>query len=851
MASPLPLHRIELATALIGLGPKPFALRRERLRFCLGISAADLRVPFHLTPGAQHILTQSARQLAMTLASRHRGLATREEVEQLQMAEGYGALAAPESLFPTSGGPDLRATAELGLSAHPALTGGVMGSWLGPGGGGRSLVALTIALFERARAELLQSHGREETPVLVALMLSHALAQLEPSLRTLPLPPSIERSLRGATAMGVFLALRLGLERALRREGKLAPEILVRAEAPVLLPLALLGGIGGARSSGATVYGCELLAGVPGADEAISQLSTVGPSAAVRTLARALSFDQKNHQRAVAAGVASAIRPLLLRLARAAEGGVFGGELRALIFELLLRPGKLSALAQEDPAPRQELLRLLTPLELGHPEGQRVLGDLRTFLKGYSPREPEATLRLRPGAVAQRYAESALACVADAWIEREVRGARRQLVARTGAEAEGGLEDEYQQGRLYRLSEQQGPLLRSAIDPQLGHLFVDVKDFTRRTALLGQAAMADFLRREFYEPILRAARARNAGYEGLGDKGGISVNNLLGDALSLSGQIDRVVALALDIRRHLQALERRLMSELSREKVAEAVETLEREYAERLRNVPPWTTPDRIFEERERALARAKGEGLEAGLFISFGPAPLQIVVDDDVFGRSKVAIGERINESARGTARSNGARARADALLASAREARGDPALVQPFSVFIGAPFTLHLPPELEASARAAMRAKDVPAAMRALSGPMRQLIEELGRTPDGAAGEIYNCGAALSHDALVAYQEACGPTRIFRDLEVDPALLHPELHARFFLPPEPLQLVLGYSPERRLAEVFRYVGRALFKGLEAKGGVRVWELLDRPDFVALLERHHGEAWLGRASSP
>jgi hypothetical protein len=543
--------------------------------------------------------------------------------------------------------------------------------------------------------------------------------------------------------------------------------------------------------------------------------------------------------------VAGVVRPLLLRLARAAEGGVLSGALKAAVFELLLRPGKLAALALEDASPRLALLQLLGPLDLPNPEGQRVLGDLRGFLKGFSPREPEAALRLRPGALTQRSAESALACVADAWIEREVRTARRQLSLRTGAEAEGGLEVEYQQGRLYRVSEQPGPLLRSAIDPLLGHLFVDVKDFTRRTALLGQAPMADFLRREFYEPILRAARARNEGYEGLGDKGGISVNNLLGDALSLSGQIDRVVALALDIRRHLQSLERRLLSEVSREKVAEAVEALEREFAERLRNVPAWTTPDRIFEERRKALARARGEGLEAGVFISFGPSPLSIVVDDEVFGRSKVAIGERINESARGTARSNGARARADALLAQARDARG-PGLVHPWAVFIGAPFTLHLPPECEASARQAMQARDVPGAMRALAGPMRQLIEELGRTPEGAAGEIYNGGAALSQEALVAYQEACGATRIFRELEVDPSSLHPELHARFFLAPEPLQLILGYSADEKLVEVFRYVGRALFKGLEAQGGVRVWELVDHPAFVSLLAHHHAQAWLG-----
>jgi hypothetical protein len=143
-------------------------------------------------------------------------------------------------------------------------------------------------------------------------------------------------------------------------------------------------------------------------------------------------------------------------------------------------------------------------------------------------------------------------------------------------------------------------------------------------------------------------------------------------------------------------------------------------------------------------------------------------------------------------------------------------------------------------------MQARDVPGAMRALAGPIHQLIEELGRTPEGAAGEIYNGGAALSQEALVAYQEACGATRIFREREVDPASLHPELHARFFLAPEPLQLILGYSADEKLVEVFRYVGRALFKGLEAQGGVRVWELVDHPAFVSLLALHHAQGWLG-----
>ena len=37
----------------------------------------------------------------------------------------------------------------------------------------------------------------------------------------------------------------------------------------------------------------------------------------------------------------------------------------------------------------------------------------------------------------------------------------------------------------------------------------------------------------------------------------------------------------------------------------------------------------------------ARGEGLEAGIFISFGASPLVVVIDDELFGPNRVAIAE------------------------------------------------------------------------------------------------------------------------------------------------------------------------------------------------------------------
>ena len=39
-----------------------------------------------------------------------------------------------------------------------------------------------------------------------------------------------------------------------------------------------------------------------------------------------------------------------------------------------------------------------------------------------------------------------------------------------------------------------------------GHLFVDLKGFTKRTKRSGSHVMADFLKNEFYVPILAAAK---------------------------------------------------------------------------------------------------------------------------------------------------------------------------------------------------------------------------------------------------------------------------------------------------------------------------------------------------------
>src|SRR5260370_40674967 len=113
------------------------------------------------------------------------------------------------------------------------------------------------------------------------------------------------------------------------------------------------------------------------------------------------------------------------------------------------------------------------------------------------------------------------------------------------------------------------------------HLFCDMKNFTKRTAFLKETVVADFLSREFYGPILTAAARHAQGAAHLADKGGIYLNNLLGDAVSFSGDIVALLELADDIRRALDSYARRLDSEGSREAASKTIATVEEKFRTR------------------------------------------------------------------------------------------------------------------------------------------------------------------------------------------------------------------------------------------------------------------------------
>jgi hypothetical protein len=697
--------------------------------------------------------------------------------------------------------------------------------------------------MRKALGEMERSPGREPTPLLASLMLSTTFKAVAPAVQALEIPAPADRQILSAVALGVLWAARLGLERGLRGAADLSPDLVFRIEA-AHSPLVFWGRIP-VSGIAANTYGPELATGVPEHERIAGLLeSGLDPDTVLKELEAALEADGEADRRAAAAVTAWGIRELALAAALAAERDGVGTEVAGRVTSLVVRPPALLQLLSDEKGRKALSKNLSDWAAQSEPMLGAAVVALRQALMHYSYKAPAEALGLSAKQVRGAYARAALAYLCDLAMEKALAGTRRALEARTGAEAEGGLEAEYQAGRLYRLGTGDQPILKPSANPLVGHLFVDVKDFTRRTALLGQAAMADFLRREFYLPVLASARARYGG----ADHSGISVNNLLGDAVSISGQVEDLVALAVELRRHLAAYVRSLQSAVSPEQVAQAERAIAEKYARLLDSAPP-SAQSQVEAEAAAALARVRGQGLEAGVFISYGPAPLVITLEDDVFGKNRVAIADRINESARGTARSRAARSRADAQLRAEANRREKPDLRHAWCVFCDAPFQVTLPGPVEIAVREALRRGEMGGAKAIATRAVEELLDEAAQR-GAPPGDIYNAGVALSEEALLAYQEAAGDRRILRKLELAPEQLHPEIQERYFVPREPLTLWVSFYPNGEIDLVFRHAGRVMFRGFERSGGVPVWELVDEFGIGALFKKHHAAEWL-QAGAP
>ena len=857
--------------------PDTLRLDGRALRFHLGTSLADLRAPVFIEDSVRDTLRRAVRDLFFLLSMRHRSVLRENEYDRLILLDGFDPKAARGVSFiapATVKSENVRKAFLEAPELHPALDGGLVASWLTTGRQGRVLAGALTVLLKRALAEGSAQEPNEPTAYIVLLALRTLSQSALDTLRDLPVSGPVGRLLNGAVAAGLLTAVRL----AARESGALQGASGMQCEA-ALSPMPWLGGAKMLFGSGLAAYGMPFLE-APGRIDVLAQKILQGGTPETVARDAAVELQQKDNMRKAARQVAlQRLRMELLGILRMAEIGrspsVSAESLTgAALFQT---PGALEKVLLA-PSLRKDLEKRARSAAKGatNEQARAALESVAFAAKEWKDEDPNSYVTNE--AVQKTWCAAVASLAVESAIDRALDQAEVQLVHRTGGESEGGIEQEHEAGKLYVFSMDDKPILKGRTrSPQLGHLFCDMKDFTKRTAFLKETVVADFLSREFYGPILTAAARHARGAAHLADKGGIYLNNLLGDAVSFSGDIVALLELAEDIRRALGSYARRLDNEGSRESVAKQISSIEEKFrtrrdalqasiksaqdALRRGTLDPVSGEEpghrlraleqerlKLDDERETEISLATGEKLEAGIFISYGAAPEVATFEDHIFGQIKVSIAEKINESARGTARNGGVRARVDAILQTERAKRGKPGLTCPLLVSVSQPLSMPLGAEVEMTVRRCIGQGDLAAAEAVLSGSVRDFVARLASTEMSEdRGDIYNGGAAVSEEALKAYVDARGSDFLFVRREVDTSALHPALLDKFVFPMSRLKLVLAMSPSAQaLQELFIFVGRALFKGFEKQGGLGVYEMVPRESpFFMMLAQHHAAEWL------
>jgi hypothetical protein len=540
----------------------------------------------------------------------------------------------------------------------------------------------------------------------------------------------------------------------------------------------------------------------------------------------------------------------------------------------------------------------------------------------------------------------------------------------------------YDEGRLYRISADHKLSLVKVEGRNEAHLFVDLKGFTRRTRKSGSLAMAEFLKLEFFIPIIEAAKTYYLKV-GKDPSLGLDLNNLLGDAVTFSGNILALFELAKEIRTissqyqkklierypeydekgqrdklmlryqaelnkiaenskaivgaiielneivdvkkgmspremmnaqlnlfnknieaHVHALGeisakikntssndvklglvedeeilRGKLAFINKEKEGLKLEVKKQRLDKRSMEFYKEICQDEIVQIRRlkemlAAILKKKREliqsyyerlgeivdfGMNTGLYISYGEVMELIDLRDNVWGDVKVSIADKINEAARGAARSKNIKKRVDRFVERCSFEMNNQNLIYPFNVIIGTNYSIIQPIDeeptfygeetdyiLDFADRVFSEEGDEKKAGSKFSDWEKEK-EQINRTVVSSSVDIYNLGEALSGDALRAFVRESRGKLYFFEKRVLIGELNEKFWKFFAFDGTEIQFIFGIEDKKNRinVEMFRYTGSIDYVGTSKKELTDVYELL-RTDslFYHFIMDNHFDAW-------
>ena len=872
-------------------------LEPEDLRFKHGESIAELKIPYHMGADDEACVEEAVLSLASLLIKRF------ESTHSEATRDGYSAPALPhapplkEKTYRTdifiSGSFEKRLAVEV-LSNTPYVDSAILSSWLNPEGQGRRFVKWVTELFDKVLKDEAVHGTKERTTYLALLAAVNTIAKKKERLKEVRVRGLSYDRLDMAVGLTLFVTFKAALKELFARlKGSGAyyhnPSVETLLGS-ALLPRYFLSIPSNILSITLNPYGLssesyEALKGIAAPLEEFN----AGFEALMDSALQGLKKEPGVLETLRAQHGITLFREEALKYMMALD--IPGTASQELIYNIY-NEDRLIRNCLTDEGSKEGLIKSLEGIRAlvgkDH-ERARAVEDFEAYLASTRKGVFGGLLKGAKKDVLHSVApvvEGYFALAIDCRIERFVDLMRRSLADRRPEFSQNTLLEEYNRGRLYRFSTDTRPVVKSLEVAEEGQLFVDMKDFTRKTLKVKEIAMADFMKEYFYKPILKAASRYSSGSGLTENERGIRLTNIPGDAAIFSGGVSNLVSLARDIQRIIRENRKGLEERLPPKKDTEVLEKVHKSFEARreelkrkrlemtrelagdsqgseTRLIALGEEENRIESTYREELENAiKGE-LETGLYVSYGAKAETMVMEstDGFYGPVKVSIGEKINEASRGTYRHPMVRANLEMLLAGERERRKNRETKYPFDIYIHTTYSLRMPPEIENAFERLVATRKLSNAKALAQLISEDYMSDLEKIISGepfsslrlvtAITDIYNKGQALSEAALMAYMKETRGVKRFFNRVVPVKELHPSIQEAFFFPADPLELFLGAGVIKGAteAEGFLKSGEVIFRGFETSPPTVIYEMLDpEGDFFISLVRHHLSDWLEEA---
>lgn len=882
---------------------RPWTLEPGRMRFKHGESIAELKVPYHMGADDEACIDNAVSSLIALLAKRYEGAASGEGlldglIEGASQPQPFSQAAQPlkDKTYRTdifiTGSIEKKLASQI-IRFVPYIDSAILINWFGPEGHGRRFIKWVSDLFEKTLKEEARFSGGEPTSYLALLSTLSTIRKKKERIKGCKIKGLAYEKIDLAVGMTIFLAFSgavADMFSRLRESG--APfynpsaELLITSaitpRAFVSIPSSILSSSQNPYGINAAIYALlePFAAGFSNDSDAVAGLAA---ASSARILDDAERIDGLRQQHEIIRFRQEAVSHLM-------DFDIPGSEARDILYSvlgedrlirnLLAEPRLISGLSKALDDVRDRFVK--------DPAGSGSIASFQQYLASFrksvfggflkSARKEEFT-------ALEDFLYGFYAFRLDEHIERFTGAMRSYMADRRGEFSAGMLIEEYNRGRLYRFSTDDRPFLKTLALEEEGQLFIDMKDFTRKTLKVKEIAMAEFMKDYFYKPILKAASSYKVGMGVVADERGIRLTNLPGDAAIFSGGVSYLVALARDIQKITRNYRDQLMKKLLPAKDEARLEEVHKRFETRKadlkkRRAELHSAMDRkeqrvesrlvaLGEEehrlenifRDELEAAIQGE-LEAGLYISYGTKAEEMVIEaqQGFTEPARVSIGEKINEAARGTSRNPLVRAKLEMLLENDRQKKKQEKRY-PFDVYIDRTYSVKMPPELE-NAFEKLISRGTQATAQAMSKVMaNEFLSDLGKIISGepftslrlisASTDIYNKGQALSESALDAYIRETRGTKMFFKKTVDTADLDESIREAFFFPSGTLEFRFGVEVVRGTEQIEGFVkaGDVIFKGFEASTPVTVYEMLNpESEFFKSILKHHIGHWVEEA---